>query len=83
MENPSFSADESKILFTDGNNLYALKLTGGELVQLTNFVKAASKDDKKDADETEQAKWLKASATGTFRYYKSKEIKMKKWTHRT
>jgi dipeptidyl aminopeptidase/acylaminoacyl peptidase len=34
---PSFSGDESKIIFTRGENLYALKLNGSELVQLTNF----------------------------------------------
>ena len=54
---PTFSADETKVLFIKGDNLYALKLTGGELIQLTNFVASAKKD--KTDDETEQAKWLK------------------------
>ncbi len=40
--NPVFSGDESKVLFMRGDNLYALKLDGGELVQLTNFVHAAA-----------------------------------------
>ena len=39
---PSFSGDESKVLFMRGDNLYALKLNGGELIQLTNFSKATT-----------------------------------------
>jgi len=40
--NPVFSADESKILFLRGDNLYSLNLKSGELVQLTNFTRAAA-----------------------------------------
>jgi len=40
--NPSFSGDESKVLFMRGDNLYALKLNGGALVQLSNFVHTAA-----------------------------------------
>jgi dipeptidyl aminopeptidase/acylaminoacyl peptidase len=78
MDNPSFSGDESKVLFTNGNNLYAIKLNGGGLIQLTNFVKAASKDDKKDADETDQSKWLKAQQLELFNIIriKSKDEKL-------
>jgi dipeptidyl aminopeptidase/acylaminoacyl peptidase len=39
--NPTFSGDESKILFIRGDNLYSLKRNGGELIQLTNFVHSA------------------------------------------
>lgn len=39
---PTFSGDESKVLFTRGDNLYSLNLNGGELVQLTNFTHAAA-----------------------------------------
>ncbi|MES2809980.1 MAG: prolyl oligopeptidase family serine peptidase [Bacteroidota bacterium] len=35
--NPTFSGDESKVTFLRGENLFTLKLTSGELVQLTNF----------------------------------------------
>jgi dipeptidyl aminopeptidase/acylaminoacyl peptidase len=57
---PTFSGDESKVIFTRGNNLYALSLNGGELDQLTNFVKSATKKDEgDDTGGTEQAKWLK------------------------
>ncbi|MDB5132315.1 MAG: family peptidase [Mucilaginibacter sp.] len=38
---PTFSSDETEVLFTRGDNLYALKLNGGELAQLTNFVRSA------------------------------------------
>jgi len=40
--NPAFSADESKVLFMRNDNLYALKLNGGELSQLTNFTRVAA-----------------------------------------
>jgi Tol biopolymer transport system component len=36
---PTFTADESAILFSKENNLYKLSLAKGQLVQLTNFVK--------------------------------------------
>src|ERR1700748_2743809 len=39
---PAFSGDESKVLFTRSENLYSLKINGGELVQLTNFTHAAA-----------------------------------------
>ncbi|MEO6520886.1 MAG: prolyl oligopeptidase family serine peptidase [Mucilaginibacter sp.] len=39
---PTFGADESKIIFTKGDNLYSLKLNGGELTQLTNFTRTAA-----------------------------------------
>jgi dipeptidyl aminopeptidase/acylaminoacyl peptidase len=54
---PTFNADGSEVLFIKADNLYALKLNGGELIQLTNFVASAQKE--KTDDETEQAKWLK------------------------
>ena len=54
---PTFNSAEDEVLFTRGNNLYAIKLAGGELIQLTNFVKSAGKRD--EEGETEQAKWLK------------------------
>ena len=69
---PSFNSAEDEVLFTRGNNLYALKLKGGELVQLTNFVKSASKKDKDD-DETDQAKWLKAEQLELFDIIKVKD----------
>src|SRR5471030_2873934 len=40
--NPTFSGDETKVLFIRNDNLYALKLNGGELLQLTSFVRTAA-----------------------------------------
>ena len=37
--NPAFSSDESHIIFQRGDNLYSIKRDGGQLVQLTNFVR--------------------------------------------
>jgi len=54
---PTFNANGTEVLFIKADNLYALKLNGGKLTQLTNFVASAKKD--KTDDETEQAKWLK------------------------
>ena len=55
---PDFSEDGSSVLFIRNNNLYSLKLNGGSLVQLTNFVRtAAPKKDK--TDDSKQDKWLK------------------------
>jgi dipeptidyl aminopeptidase/acylaminoacyl peptidase len=39
--NPTFSGDDSKILFTRGENLFSLKPTSGELVQINNFTHSA------------------------------------------
>ncbi|HEY0245142.1 MAG TPA: hypothetical protein VGC01_06225, partial [Mucilaginibacter sp.] len=40
--NPAFNIDESKVLFMRGDNLFSIKLNGGELTQLTNFTRAAA-----------------------------------------
>jgi dipeptidyl aminopeptidase/acylaminoacyl peptidase len=37
--NPAFSTDETKIIFTKGDNLYTITPNGGELTQLTNFIR--------------------------------------------
>jgi dipeptidyl aminopeptidase/acylaminoacyl peptidase len=68
---PYFNATEDKILFTKGDDLFALKLGGTGLEQLTNFVKKSSK--KEDEDETEQAKWLKAQQLELFDIIKVKD----------
>jgi dipeptidyl aminopeptidase/acylaminoacyl peptidase len=57
--NPVFNSVEDAVLFTRSNNLYELKLDSGELIQLTNFVKSATKKDNDGNDGDEQAKWLK------------------------
>ena len=81
--NPTFSGDESQVLFLRGDNLYALKLNSGELKQLTNFVKAATAQaatgrkgragaDSKDGGN-QQEKWLKAQQLELFDVIKEKE----------
>jgi len=57
-DSPAFNGDETKIIYKEDNNLFALNLNGGSLVQLTNFVRATS--DKKNKDKpNEQEQWLK------------------------
>lgn len=70
--NPSFNGAEDAIVFTRGDNMYSMKLSGGELTQLTNFVKSASKKDKAD-DGDEQAKWLKQEQLELFDVIKLKD----------
>jgi dipeptidyl aminopeptidase/acylaminoacyl peptidase len=55
---PVFNGDETEVIFSQANNLFALKLNGKGLEQLTNFVKSAK--NKKAKDETnDEEKWLK------------------------
>ena len=51
--NPLFSGDERSVLFRLEDNLFRLSLTGGELVQLTHFVRQGRRErgDKKNAQE--------------------------------
>lgn len=56
--NPAFSGDESEIIYSQGNNLFTLKLNGSGLQQLTNFVKSAT-DKKGPTDSNQQETWLK------------------------
>ena len=72
--NPVFSGDEGSIIFTRGNNLYALKLNGGELKQLTNFVRLpqASRTKSSDAAPDAQQKWLRTQQLELFDAIKEK-----------
>jgi len=83
---PSFSGDESKVLFMRGDNLYALKLNGGELTQLTNFSKAAAtaaaapagrrggrRGGADQAAGNDQERWLKAQQLELFDIIKVKD----------
>jgi dipeptidyl aminopeptidase/acylaminoacyl peptidase len=75
-DSPAFSGDETKILYKEDNNLFALNLNGGSLVQLTNFVRAAT--DKKTKDKpNEQEQWLKKQQLELFEIVK-KEAKDEK-----
>jgi dipeptidyl aminopeptidase/acylaminoacyl peptidase len=55
---PVFSGDESEVIFKQGNNLFALKLNGGQLRQITNFVRS-SKNKKGPETLNDQQLWLK------------------------
>jgi dipeptidyl aminopeptidase/acylaminoacyl peptidase len=82
---PAFTGDESKILFTRADNLYSLKLAGGELAQLTNFTHAAAatgatatgrRGARNKVDLTagnEQERWLKAQQLDLFDIIKVKD----------
>jgi dipeptidyl aminopeptidase/acylaminoacyl peptidase len=70
--NPTFSGDESAVIFTSDNKLYSFKLNKGELYQLTNFVETSSTKKKADT-ETAQARWLKRQQAELFDVIKEKE----------
>jgi len=75
-DSPVFSGDETKIIYKENNNLFTLNLNGGSLVQLTNFVRAAT--DKKTKDKpNEQEQWLKKQQLELFEIVK-KEAKDEK-----
>ena len=70
----TFSGDETKAVFRRGLNLFALTLTTGELVQLTNF-QAGNK--RPEAAAGEQEKWLKADQLAMFDILKERSDKKK------
>ncbi|MBB3057152.1 prolyl oligopeptidase family serine peptidase [Mucilaginibacter gotjawali] len=75
---PSFNGDETCVLFMKGDNLFSLKLNGGELVQLTNFTHsaaAASTSGKRGAKAAgnEQEAWLKKQQLELFDIIKVNE----------
>ena len=77
--NPVFSVEESRVLFVRNDNLYSLKINGGELIQLTNFVRSGRKgqqnNDTKtnDGSATAQEKWLKDQQLELFDVIKEKD----------
>jgi len=72
---PVFNADGTEVIYKQGTNLFALKLNSGQLKQLTNFVRAAKKDDE-DALNNQQL-WLKKQQLELFDVIK-KEAKEEK-----
>lgn len=68
---PVFSGDESRVIFSQSNNLFALKLNGTGLEQLTNFVKVKGKKSKDEVNE--QEKWLKKQQFELFDIIKIEE----------
>ncbi|MGF7041014.1 prolyl oligopeptidase family serine peptidase [Mucilaginibacter lappiensis] len=73
---PVFSGDESEVIFKQDNNLFALKLNGGQLRQLTNFVRS-SKNKKGPETLNDQQLWLKKQQLELFDVIK-KEAKEEK-----
>ena len=84
--NPSFTGDERKILFMRGDNLYTITPNGGELVQLTNFIRSGAaaapqptgrrgggKNHVDQAAGNEQERWLKAQQLELFNIVKVNE----------
>jgi len=86
--NPVFSGDESKVIFMRGDNLFALKLNGSELVQLTNFTHSATAAVPQSAGRrtgraagssagqnagNDQERWLKAQQLELFDIVKVRE----------
>jgi dipeptidyl aminopeptidase/acylaminoacyl peptidase len=61
---PVFNGDETHVIFSQANNLFALKLNSNGLEQLTNFVKSANKKAKDESNEEE--KWLKKQQVELF-----------------
>ena len=84
--NPSFTGDERKVLFMRGDNLYTITLNGGELVQLTNFIRSGAvatpqptgrrgggKNHVDQAAGNDQERWLKAQQLELFNIVKVNE----------
>jgi len=61
--NPSFSADERKLLFVANTNLFSWEIGTGSFAQLTDFKKGPKRP---DAKSSEQEKWLKADQLAYF-----------------
>ena len=72
--NPNFSADNKKILFASGTNLFSWDIESGAFAQLTDFRKGSRKSDSKTND---QEKWLKADQLAYFRVLKEKSMNRK------
>jgi dipeptidyl aminopeptidase/acylaminoacyl peptidase len=71
---PSFSRDEQKVVFMQGDNVYTWQLQTGELTQVTNFKKGSKKTEPKDS---EQDKWLKADQLRTSEIVKERTANWK------
>jgi len=85
---PSFSGDETKIIFTRGENLFSFKIGSGELMQLTNFTHSAAATPAPAASSrrgggrraatdvvagNDQERWLKAQQLELFDIIKVKD----------
>ncbi|MFN4145444.1 MAG: DPP IV N-terminal domain-containing protein, partial [Runella sp.] len=71
---PTFNGDESKVIFRRGLNLFSIKLSTGELTQLTNIQSGTKKA---ETTPNEQEKWLKADQLAMFEVLKERSDKKK------
>lgn len=70
--NPTFSGDESRIIFTRSSNLYGFTLATGELTQLTQFDPGSKRSEPKP---NEQEAWLKKDQLSLFDILKERKAK--------
>lgn len=63
--NASFSADERKVIFQRGENLFSLTLSDGSLLQLSNLSRARKRP---EPALSKQDQWLKADQLKEFEY---------------
>jgi len=59
--NPIFSMNEDEVIFQRGDNLFSLTISGGEIVQLSNFI-----EEEKLSSPSEQDKALREKQMETF-----------------
>jgi len=71
--NPQFSFNDTKIVYTRDQNLYAWDITTGETMQLTNLEKEKMKEKENPASAQEQ--WLKNDQLQYFRVLKERKEK--------
>ncbi len=84
--NPRFSGDENSVVFVRNENLYALRLSNGELIQLTNFVHSGAtaapagrrgRQTNGISTGNQQEKWLKAQQLELFDIVKKNDKQRK------
>lgn len=75
--NPRFSHDEKGIVFQQGDNLFKLRLTGNEWVQLTNFSRETNEarrdQGRRSGDVSEQNQWLQEDQMELFEVLKQRK----------
>ena len=78
MENPvgspEFLADENKIAFQAGNNLFTYSLASGQLRQVTS-IKEGEADNKKEKEVSPKEKWLREDNLELLRVVREREEK--------
>ncbi len=73
--NPRFSADDQKIYYSRGNNIYSYQLANGATTQLTNFKTGKKEPEKPTLPPHEE--WLKAQQRELLQVVREKQEKEK------